>query len=769
LVVAVSALCGCVRGAALDGSDGGVPRGPSSDGGIAIATDGGHPTPAADAGAAASDAGGPTPDGGRAPNAGGSSPDAGAPMPASCPVGVARGSAAAPPPPPNVRGCDAGLLPAASYTLVPDGAQTAYRRCGELGGVASSVVISRDGQRLAVVAAESARLIDTATWREIARVAHAFEPVDAAALSADGTRLATAASYIGETTLWDTSDGHAIAVFPGTVASPGTSQLARGSGMAFSSDGRLIATSMGTIIDTATGTSVQVANGAIRGGRNSGIWFVAGDAGLLARTMYHSGDSWVGVPIQRFDTVTGAFQTSIGDSVALSGDLTQAVGVTDQWSTVYEVTGIGLPTPVGELSLPLSMIPAVDWRYTTVAALDNHGDLLALAGTNEIRIVETLHPDQEVARIPLPAGTSVVGVSPADELVTSGPCGTIAWDWRSGEARWAQPFTVRTIAWSADGSLAVAVGPDALFRVWRADTGAELCAPPGGRAVTDRVFSADGGQVLVRYDDGAVEVRRGDLTDPRPFAATAVGTALPVALASDGSAVAIWAEQPHPDPLPVGQSPPYRLEVRRLDGSLIGAGPIDTSYRPYGAALSPDLSRALYQATMGTKLVDIERGSIIATWGGAVVGFSPDGARFALQTQDGIATYFSADGSAGPVMRPADQPVSGGTLSADWSFAISDLPWSSSSVPDSQHAIRWQTPNGPAQTIPADDLGPMSIDGGLIIRTENVWHEFTGDYYDVIVRDAASGALVQRFSDHPVTPSADGHRLFGYGGAVFCR
>jgi hypothetical protein len=63
----------------------------------------------------------------------------------------------------------------------------------------------------------------------------------------------------------------------------------------------------------------------------------------------------------------------------------------------------------------------------------------------------------------------------------------------------------------------------------------------------------------------------------------------------------------------------------------------------------------------------------------------------------------------------------------------------------------------------------LSTDGALIIRTDNVWHEFTGDYYDTIVRDAVTGALLQRFSDHPVTPSADGTRLFGNDGAVFCR
>jgi WD40 repeat protein len=795
-LVGVSALCGCMRGAALDGTDGGVPRVGSNDGGSAIAPDGGHPTPAIDAGGPAPDVAGPASDGGRAADASGPSADAARPATdasgpsadaagpttdaghatdagvpaASCPIGVGRGSAAAPPPPAYVRACDSGLTPAPSYTLVPDGVQTGYHRCGELGEVASAATISRDGRRLAVVAAESVRLFDTATWREVARVAHAAEPLDAAALSPDGRRLATVASYIGEVTLWDSFDGSATSVFPGTVASAGT--LARGSGIAFSSDGRRIATSMGTIIDTLTGTSVGGAS-QIRGGQNSGLWFTAGDAGLLARTLYHSGDSWVGTLIQRFDAATGTLQAGVGDSVVLSGDLTQAVGVIDQWSTIYSVVGIGLPTPVTELSLQLSMIPSVDWRNSYPAALDHRGDLLALSDGTELRIVEAQHPDQEVARIPVPAGTTVVGVSPADELVTSGPCGTIAWDWRSGQARWAQPFTVRTIAWSPDGSLATATGPDALFRVWRVDTGADVCAPPGGRAVTDRIFSADGSAVLVRYDDGSVEVRRGDLTDTQPVARGALGTSAPLALANDASAMAIWADLPQPQPLPVGQAPNHRLEVRRIDGSLIGAGPIDTSYRPYRVVLSPDLTRVVYQSNMGTLLVDVVHGTTIAPWNptGEPIGFSSDGARFALVAPDGIATFFSRDGSAGPVMRPAGQTVSGGMLSADWTVAVSDLPYSGNAAPGGQQAIRWQTPDGPAQTIPADDLGPavLSADGSLIIHTEEVFHEFTGDYFDVIVRDTATGALVQRFFDHPVTPSADGKRLFGYDGAVFCR
>ena len=723
----VSGAAGCSRGRlapalAPDGSAMGAPAGPS------LAADAG--VPALDAAGQATDAG-------------------------------------AWPPLAYVRACDAGLSRAASYTLVPDGVQTAYHRCGELGEVASAVRLSPDGRRLAVVAAESVRLFDTATWREIARVAHAAEPVDAAAFSPDGTRLATVSSYIGEVALWDTSDGHSVAIFPGTVASPGTSQLARGTGVAFSSDGRLIATSMGTIIDTATGACTNVANNAVRDGQNIDLWFTADDSGLLARTMYHTGDSWVGTVIQRFDSATGALQGEAGD--LLSGDLTQSVGFGDQWNPRYFVVDVSLPTPVTELSLPLSMIPSVDWKHTYAVALDDRGDLLALSNGTELSIVETQHPDHQVALIPLPAGATIVGVSPTDEIVASGPSGTTAWDFRSGQVRWAEPFTVRTISWSADGSLAVAIGPGALFRMWRTDTGAVLCAPPGGRGVTDRVFSADGTRVLVRYDDSTTELRRADLSDAQPVAISAVGTAKPVALANDGSAIAVWANQP----VSPGVTPVYRLEVRRVDGSLVGTGPQDASAVAHGAALSPDLTRALYASQTALTLVDVASGTTIASLGldAAILGFSADGTRFALGVTDGIATYSSADGTAGPVMRPAGQPVAGGDLSADWSVALS-FATSDGKVPYPAQMVRWAPPGGPVQSLlPTDGDGPatLSTDGALIIHTYNVFHEFTGDYYDTVVRDAVTGALLQRFSDHPVTPSADGTRLFGNDGAVFCR
>ena len=74
----------------------------------------------------------------------------------------------------------------------------------------------------------------------------------------------------------------------------------------------------------------------------------------------------------------------------------------------------------------------------------------------------------------LPSEQKFVAMSPADEVVTTGPCGTVAWDWRTGTAVWAQPFQVDHITWDTDGSIAASTGPGALWRVWRTDTGEEL-------------------------------------------------------------------------------------------------------------------------------------------------------------------------------------------------------------------------------------------------------------------------------------------------------
>jgi hypothetical protein len=159
------------------------------------------------------------------------------------------------------------------------------------------------------------------------------------------------------------------------------------------------------------------------------------------------------------------------------------------------------------------------------------------------------------------------------------------------------------------------------------------------------------------------------------------------------------------------------------------------------------------------------------SWDGAasLIGFNLDGSRLAVGTTDGIATYASADAAAGPVMRPAGiGAVSGAMLSADWSIAVGE---EASPIGPPPKQFRWQTPDGPAQPISADvlDLGVLSSDGAVLMRTELFWHEFTGDYFRTIVHDVATGALVQQFYNHLVAPSADGKRMFGLAGAVFCR
>src|SRR5581483_3446143 len=81
-----------------------------------------------------------------------------------------------------------------------------------------------------------------------------------------------------------------------------------------------------------------------------------GDATLLARTLYRSGDSWAGTLIEQFATSDGQRQESVGDDGVLSADLRMAAGVT-VWTADLTVVWVGTPTPAVALHTPTSSLP----------------------------------------------------------------------------------------------------------------------------------------------------------------------------------------------------------------------------------------------------------------------------------------------------------------------------------------------------------------------------------------------------------------------------
>jgi WD40 repeat protein len=614
-----------------------------------------------------------------------------------------------------------------------------------------------------VLGGEALHLYDTTGWREIARVVHSSEPINAAGFSPDGKRLATVSSHLGQLAVWNAEDGSLLRLTP---SDPATSVAGDdpGAGVAFSSDGRRVASALGTVVDVETGATVSL-QGRVRVGANVEMWFLPGDRTVAALTWYHSGDSWTGLVLEQFDAQSGSLLDSVGDDAALSADRSTVAGRA-HWNQQLVV----------ERLLPDGSRDRATYKNDAYAPFDSlkavtaHGEALLVWVGGGIEARDAGDPTRTLSRVELPPGMAFVAMSPADEVVTAGPCGTVAWNWRTGAAVWAQPFAIRQIAWGAGGALTSAVGPGALWRVWRTDTGLPLCTAPGGRAITRRLFSPDGGTVAFVYDDGRIELRDADLANPRPLnlsGAAAGGQML--SLGRGGRYAAVWeANSPTSSVLMVADTITGRTSAPLpLDGTL-----------PPTALVTADGRRLAYKSSFDLRLVDVESGAVLLDddqndW---LVGFDPDERRMAIQRlatsgSQTILTYATADGAPGETFATPGQRVIFEALAPDWSFAIGS---SEDMMTYAYTTLRWPLAGGAVQPLSTRARAPLggfsvSTDGALFFDRGAYFHEFTGDHLELNVTDAATGAEVEDFVDHDVSPSADGRRLFGQGGALFCR
>lgn len=121
----------------------------------------------------------------------------------------------------------------------------------------------------------------------------------------------------------------------------------------------------------------------------------------------------------------------------------------------------------------IATLPGDAMFYLAAPAFSPDGALLAVPGY-PVRVVD-VPGVTEVYTIPLDAHT--VAFSPdGSRLATAGVQAAGVWDAASGELIFlaGHPSGVDAIAWSPDGSRLVTGGTDGRFRVWDAETGAEL-------------------------------------------------------------------------------------------------------------------------------------------------------------------------------------------------------------------------------------------------------------------------------------------------------
>jgi WD40 repeat protein len=348
--------------------------------------------------------------------------------------------------------------------------------------------MSADGRRLAARTAHgTVRLLGTDPWREIAQIAAPLGQIDAAAFSPDGTTLALLVAETGQVSLWN--DGTVIRTFNFPPASTVDTVA---SALAFSSDGRYLATSLGNnggLIDLVTGVTrhgdgtpfvyVPTVNPEnLTGGTAiSKLAFSAGNSRLFVQTEYAVGNSGPSKRLSLRDPLSGQetvlFEAYASSLTGVAQSLDGRYLALSQANQPFVAPGLSVyradtGSRVSYDSTFVGQVLGMSRDGQRVFALTDVG--LTVLSTNDLQVI---------TYFPWPADAKFLGVSPTDELVAAQGNSTSWWDPSTGEVIRTVPHPVDRIGWSADGRYAAGTGdPAALVRVFRTSDGAELCAPP---------------------------------------------------------------------------------------------------------------------------------------------------------------------------------------------------------------------------------------------------------------------------------------------------
>ena len=418
----------------------------------------------------------------------------------------AGGSAGTGGAPGGIAACGALTL-SSSLALAPAAAGQDYTRCGTLGPESAwQVTLSPTADHLAArTAAGTVRLLATAPWHELAQLASPLGQLDGVAFSPDGAVLATVSAEMGEVALWNAADGSFQRSFAGPAAS-GVDTTA--GALAYSSDGARLATSLGTIIDLAAGTTTSWLTGASQtftladnpenlgfsqaGGSVPFLRFTAGDAQLFVETDYQIGDSPTSTRLELRQPITAAqvvlydFYSRGLTGYALSRDGRYfAMGTTTEAAsaastplglTVFDATtGAQIASDTASTGTVLGFSPDGTQVFT------QSGQTITAQATSDLHFI---------AAFTLPSGTTVLGVSPGNDLVGASATATSWFDTRTGEAVRASPYPLAAVTWSADGQYGAGTGdPAALFHFWHEADDAQLCAPPADTSAAPALAS----------------------------------------------------------------------------------------------------------------------------------------------------------------------------------------------------------------------------------------------------------------------------------------
>ena len=376
--------------------------------------------------------------------------------------------------------------------VAPAAPGQAYVRCDTLGPEAGwQVILSPDARRIAArTAAGTVRLIATDTWRELAQMASPLGRIDAAAFSPDGTSLALLSAEMGEVTIWNSGDGALARAFAGP---PASTIDAHASALAFSSDGRRLATSLGTLIDLMSAAVIDWKTGTPvtstlsvnpeelgLGEAIPRLAFCAGDDLLFVETEFQVGNSPPSTRLSLRAPVTGqetvlfaAYSRALaGFALSTDGRLIALGATAEAYAAGFDGGLVVYRTDTGGRLV-------ADPAFTgSVLGFSRDGKRLFTLLNSNVVVLATVDL-RRLGQFPWPSGTTFLGVSPFDEVVGSNDGNTSWWNSATGRLVRTVSHALDQVTWSGDGRFTVGTGErEALFHLWGASDGTELCAPP---------------------------------------------------------------------------------------------------------------------------------------------------------------------------------------------------------------------------------------------------------------------------------------------------
>jgi hypothetical protein len=700
----------------------------------------------------------------------------------------------------RVGDCGATLALSSDMRLAPAATGQRYLRCGTIGPERDwKIVLSGDGRRLAALtAAGTVRLYATDdNWRELGQLAAPLGRWDAAAFSPDNTRLATLSAEIGEVTLWNAANGSLVRSFSGPAGSTIDSIA---SSLAFSADGKKVATSLGTIIDIAssthrsglTGGPVNVARSVNPQNLGTGeavarLRYVAGQTRLFADVRFQIGNSPPSERIELRDPASGnatvlfnMFDRALtGFAVSPDGNLV-AISTTDEAQVSGLTTGLFV-VRAGTGAVAVSTATFTDavlgFSADSTLLFTRNGDTIAARNAETLAVVRS---------ITLPAGAVFLGVAPSGRIVTAEPAaGTTSWrDPVTGAVAQTLAVALDNAVWAAGGGFGAGTSASdgLLFHMWAEPDVTQLCAPQGAdapAAIVTTGASPDAQWLALGRADGVVDIATAGTANDAISSSvpTQLGSLATVDLSAGAARLAAMAAMAVPNvgrPLQVFEVP----SAVPLLSQVSGAGD--------RIALSPDGLSLAFAAgdvfSASVQAIDVDSGATRLTVTGAIGvrpdRFSPDSARLGVVTGSGVAAWRLADQMLDATYPGGGRSVFNAAMSPDWSVVAGILT-------PAQTFGEWRTSDGvQVLNLPnafnSPGVAGLSTNGGIVGARLFTLHTHSTDFSAIAVVDVATSQTMRLFGAASTGAPASRQLQIGPGGdrlytlespvvAVWCR